>query len=122
MKQSRLLIMSLCFVFSYPVFALRCGQVLVDLGDSKELVIDKCGNPESMETHIEIKGVADRFGARIGVSPETSINSGQQRYTEIEVVVDEWIYDFGPRRFRKYLRFENGKLTEINDLGKGHYH
>ena len=122
MKQSRLLIISLCFLFSHPVFALRCGQALVDLGDSKEDVIEKCGDPESMETHIEIRGVADRFGARTRVSPETSINFGQQHYTEIEVVVEEWIYDFGRRRFRNYLRFENGRLTEINDLGKGHYH
>ncbi|MDD5319126.1 MAG: DUF2845 domain-containing protein [Methylococcales bacterium] len=122
MKQSRLLIISLCFLFSHPVFALRCGQALVDIGSYKEVVIDKCGEPESIETHIEIRGVTDRFGARIRPSPGTSINFGQQHYTEIEVVVDEWIYDFGPRRFQKSLRFENGRLTEINDLGYGHYH
>ncbi len=122
MNQSKLLLMSLCIFFSHPVFALRCGQALVGIGSTKEDVIDKCGEPESIDTHIEIRGVADRFGARTRVSPGTSINFGQQNYTEIEVVVDEWNYDFGPRRFQKSLRFENGRLTEINDLGKGHYH
>jgi Protein of unknown function (DUF2845) len=122
MKQSKLLLMSLCFLFSHPVFALRCGHTLVDLGNYKEEVIDKCGEPESIETHIEIRGVTNRFGGRTRPSPGTSINFGQQQYTEIEVVVEEWIYDFGRRRFQKHLRFENGRLTEINDLGKGHYH
>jgi hypothetical protein len=119
-KQSRLLLISLCFLFSHPVFALRCGRALVDIGDYKEDVIEKCGEPKSIDTHIEIRGVADRFGARTRVSPETSINFGQQHYTEIEMVVEEWNYDFGRRRFQKHLRFENGRLTEIKDLGYGH--
>jgi hypothetical protein len=123
MKQSRLLIISLCFLFSHPVFALRCGQALVDIGSYKDDVVAKCGEPESIETHIEIRGVTDRLGVRTSPSsPETSINFGQQHYREIEVVVDEWIYNFGSRRFQKSLRFENGRLTEINDLGYGHYH
>lgn len=122
MKQSKLLLMSLCILFSYPVFALRCGQALVDIGSYKEDVIDKCGEPESIESHIERRGVADRIGGRTRASPRSSINFGQQRYTEIEVVVEEWIYDFGRRRFKKSLRFENGRLTEMKSLGKGHYH
>ena len=81
------------------------------------MLLIKCGEPESIETHIEIRGVTDRFGARTRVSPETSINFGQQHWTEIEVVVEEWIYNFGRRRLQKYLRFENGRLTEIKDLG-----
>ena len=64
MKQSRLLIIYLCFLFSHPVFALRCGQALVDIGSDKDDVIPKCGEPESIETHIEIRGVTDRFGVR----------------------------------------------------------
>jgi hypothetical protein len=121
MKRSRLLIISLCLLFSHPVFALRCGRALVDLGSYKEDVIDQCGEPESINTHIEIRGVSDRFGARIPSSPGT-IKFGQQNWREIEVVVEEWIYDFGPRRFRQSLRFENGRLTDIKDLGRGRYH
>jgi len=130
MKQTKLLLMSLCILFSHPVFALRCGHTLVDLGDYMEDVIDKCGEPESIDTHIERRGVADHFGGQSrhygkGTTrphPRTSINFGRQQYTEIEVVVEEWIYDFGRRRFQKSLRFENGRLTEIKDLGYGHYH
>lgn len=122
MNKSKLLLLSLCLLFSNAVFALRCGHELVDIGDYKEDVIEKCGEPESIETHIEIRGASDRFGARTRVSPGTSINLGQQHWTEIEVVVEEWIYNFGRRRLQKYLRFENGRLKEIKDLGRGHYH
>ena len=122
MKQSRLLLLSLCFLFSHPVFALRCGQSLVDVGSYREDVIEKCGEPESIDTHIEVRGVNNRLGGRTRPSPRNSIHFGQQYWTEIEVVVEEWIYDFGPRRFRYYLRFENGRLAEMKSLGKGHYH
>ncbi|MDD1625479.1 MAG: DUF2845 domain-containing protein [Methylococcaceae bacterium] len=120
MKLSKLLLMFLCILLSYPAFALRCGRALVDIGDYKEDVADKCGEPKYIDTHIELRGVTDRFGARTRPSPGTSINFGQQHYTEVEVVVEEWIYDFGRRRFQKRLRFENGRLTEIKDLGYGH--
>jgi hypothetical protein len=122
MKHSRLIVMSLCIFFSGSVFALRCGQSLVDIGNYREEVIKKCGEPDSIDTHIEIRGSAHRLGGRTRADPGTSINFGQQYDTQIEVVVDEWIYDFGPRKFQKLLRFENGRLTEVEDLGKGHYH
>jgi hypothetical protein len=122
MKQSKLIVMSLCILFSGSVFALRCGQSLVDIGSYREDVIEKCGEPDSVDTHIEIRGITNRLGGRTRAAPRTSINFGQQYYSEIEVVVDEWIYDFGPRRFRYYLRFENGRLTEMKSLGKGRYH
>jgi hypothetical protein len=31
----------------------------------------------------------------------------------VVVVVDEWIYDFGPRRFLQYLTFEGGQLVAV---------
>ena len=123
MKQSQLLLLWLFLSFPTATFALRCGHALVDLGDYKADVIEKCGEPESIETHVEKRGESNfasgsqsnnrRFysGAAVGF--------GQQQYVEIEVIVEEWIYDFGRRRFQHYLRFENGKLKEIKSLGRG---
>jgi hypothetical protein len=31
----------------------------------------------------------------------------------VEVIVDEWTYDFGKNRFIRYLTFEQGKLVRI---------
>jgi len=125
MKHSKLLLFSLFLIFSPTVFALRCGHELVNLGDYKQDVIDKCGEPISIDSHIERRGdsnftnLSRRFSNGIRSLPNTSINFGQQYYTEVEVTVEEWIYDFGHRKFRQRLRFENGRLKEIKRLGRG---
>ncbi|MDO9103499.1 MAG: DUF2845 domain-containing protein [Methylovulum sp.] len=123
MKLLILLFLSLCLCFADAAYALRCGHELVDLGDYKADVIDKCGEPESIETHIERRGGSD-FASRSryygnGKYPRASGNYGQQQYVEIEVVVEEWVYDFGRRKFQQYLRFENGRLKEIKRLDRG---
>jgi hypothetical protein len=38
----------------------------------------------------------------------------------IEVPVEEWTYNFGPRRFMRSIRFENGIVTSIETLGYGY--
>ena len=120
-KIYRCLLLCLLLLCSEAAFALRCGHVLVNLGDSKRNVIEKCGEPESIDTHIERRGAENRVGVRhnYGRNPRTGINYGQKQYFEIEVVVEEWIYDFGRRRLQQYLRFENGRLKEVKSIGRG---
>lgn len=125
MKHSRLLLLFLFLSFSPTVFALRCSHELVSLGDYKQDVIDKCGEPISIDSHIERRAdsnfanLSNRFSNGIRQLPNTAIHFGQQHYTEIEVIVEEWVYDFGHSKFRQYLRFENGRLKEIKRLGRG---
>jgi hypothetical protein len=38
----------------------------------------------------------------------------------IEVTVEEWVYDFGPRRFMQYLTFEGGQLVAVRSGSYGH--
>jgi hypothetical protein len=122
MKQSKILLLYFFFLFSDAAFALRCGEKVIDLGDNKEDVIEKCGEPESIENHIERRGSSNfASGSQYQPNgnmphPNSSFNYGQQQYVEIEVVVEEWVYDFGRRRFQQYLRFENGRLKEIRHL------
>jgi hypothetical protein len=123
MKPSEFILLFLMLFISAPSFALRCGHDLVDLGDNQEDVIDKCGEPESIDTHIERRRTGNY--ANIGHygngqrRPRTSFGYGQNNFVEVDVVVEEWIYDFGRRRLQQYLRFENGKLKEIKALGRG---
>ncbi len=93
---------------------LRCGRELVTTGDYQAEVYDKCGQPESIETHSEY--VSQATNARIH-SRNFSSGIGQQRIREIKV--EEWIYNFGRRHLMHYLRFENGRLTYIESLGRG---
>ncbi|MGZ8135809.1 MAG: DUF2845 domain-containing protein [Methylococcaceae bacterium] len=118
MKITSLMALLLYLLISDTAYALRCGRALVQVGDRKHEVSEKCGEPVSIEQHIEIRAVqsslsgANRF-------PKNSVFLGQKYYTEIEVSVEEWTYDFGSTRFQQLLRFENGVLTDITDLGRG---
>jgi hypothetical protein len=126
MKQSKWLVLFLCFLFADSAFALRCGTRLVDIGDYKEDVIAKCGDPRSIDSHVERRAVVSAVGLsqfngyNSSAFPRTNINYGQQQYVEIDVIVEEWIYDFGHIRFQQYLRFENGRLIDIESKGRGH--
>ena len=52
--------------------------------------------------------------------------TGMQKYREIadrayeEVVVEEWTYNFGPRRLMRQVIFENGFVRSIKQLGYGY--
>jgi len=119
MKQIKLLALTLsCLFFSDIAFALRCEHTLIKAGDQKADVYAKCGDPESVESHIERRG-SRNLANGIQFYPNSALSYGQQQYEEVEVVVEEWIYNFGHSRFQQYLRFENGKLREIRNLGRG---
>jgi hypothetical protein len=109
MKQANSLIFLLSLSFSSPVFALRCGNSLVDIGDYKYDVYAKCGAPESIDTRTKVIGNKFHY-------PNRTLDIEQYE----EVQVETWIYNFGPIRFQRYLRFENGVLVEIKNLRRGH--
>ncbi|WP_373691481.1 DUF2845 domain-containing protein [Azonexus sp.] len=77
--------------------SLRCNNDLVYAGDSKAVVLLKCGAPT----------VKDSF-----CKPDT-----RGRVCE---TVDEWTYNLGAGQFIRTLRFESGKLISISfgDYGK----
>lgn len=90
-------------------YALKCGRELIQVGDYRDEVLELCGKPDSVETHFEVVSRKLRFPFRT------------QDYQEIvEIEVEEWVYNLGRRRFRQYLRFENGVLKEIKSLGRGY--
>lgn len=86
---------------------MRCGRKLVSIGDYKNDVYAVCGDPESIDTRTVLVGSTFHF-------PRRTIDIHQYE----EVQVEEWVYNFGTKRFRKYLRFENGRLVEIRNLGR----
>ncbi|WP_020561511.1 DUF2845 domain-containing protein [Methylosarcina fibrata] len=84
---------------------MRCGRKLVSIGDYKNDVYAVCGEPESIDTRTKLVGSTFHF-------PRRTIDIHDYE----EVQVEEWVYNFGTKRFRKYLRFENGRLVEIRNL------
>jgi hypothetical protein len=57
--------------------------------------------------------VEERCGAPVYEYSRTDF-----RYPGYFVQVDEWVYDFGPNRFRRQLTFEDGRLRKIEKRAK----
>ena len=108
MKPLQLFAILLSLTIADNALALRCGNSVIGLGKRKQEVREKCGYPISIEKHRKV------LGRTLQNYPKTM---GLQEYEEI--TVEEWVYDFGPRRLRQYLRFENGRLVEIENMGRG---
>ncbi|MBI5447414.1 MAG: DUF2845 domain-containing protein [Gammaproteobacteria bacterium] len=80
---------------STPCDALRCGNNLVDLGDTMRTVKTNCGKPTHIRkiVHENKRGKSEKI---------------------------EWWYDFGPRDFIYSLTFKQGKVVRIHTQGYGH--
>lgn len=119
MKYNALILLIILFIKSQSAFALRCGRELVNRGDYKADVVEKCGEPDYVDSHYERRGYADNAEiSNYGLFnergfPSNRFNYGQQNYRDVEILVEEWTYNFGRSRLRKVLRFENGRLTDI---------
>ena len=95
--------------FAGDAFALRCGHKLVQIGAHKSEVLERCGEPDSVEERRAIRGSRLRH-------PYGSLEIDQFE----EVLIEEWIYNFGPRKFQQLLEFEDGELKKIRNLSYGY--
>jgi hypothetical protein len=94
-----------------PAFAFRCGTALIAEGDTRSEVLAKCGEPTDI---IELRSVFRR--------PMIWTN-GRPYYIGtdyMEVPVEAWVYNLGPNKFMRRLRFEGGVVAEIETLGYGY--
>ncbi len=99
--------------------ALRCGNKLVRDGMHEAQVIAICGEPT---TRREI-GRTLR-GPDLRTYPSDPRYPTDRYYYPIpyptEVIVTEYIYNFGPRRLMRRMIFEGGVLVSIESIGYGY--
>jgi hypothetical protein len=77
-----------------PAFGLRCKGQLIDVGDTKLEVSSACGEPASIER------------------PGTVVIEHGGFYWPI-AVDEEWVYNFGPQQFIRFVRFRGGRVVHI---------
>jgi hypothetical protein len=92
-------------------WAFYCGHSIVQEGDSKLHVLQKCGEPDYRDGRVEYRSVVLR-GSGI-------YQPGWDLVRQVPVNIEEWTYDFGRHRFMQWLYFEDGRLQNIKDLGYG---
>lgn len=75
----------------------RCAPEFFHVGDTSYDVLNRCGDPASADAREELRAVEIANGA----------------FESRTVIVEVWLYDFGPRTFTRLLEFVNGKLVRI---------
>ncbi len=98
-----------------PAHALRCGSRLVKDGMHESEVKAICGQPVSER----------RLGYVLRSYIDRSHRLSTTRYYGYggyyrEVLVTELIFNFGPRKLMRKMRFEGGILTSIETIGYGY--
>ncbi|MBW1753530.1 MAG: DUF2845 domain-containing protein [Deltaproteobacteria bacterium] len=97
------------FLTTNTAFALRCGNDLISIGDLKNEVLVKCGEPFSRE----IIGYIDRV--------ESEYTDGVKSEKRVRVMkIEEWILEitnYGTIYYHS-LVFEGNKLIEIKPAGQ----
>jgi hypothetical protein len=108
MKTIPLWLILVLLLVSGPAHALRCGARLITEGDTRLEVRERCGEPTQTDQWEEERTVTVHDD-----------NHNLLRRRKVSVQVEEWIYNFGPHRFMQRLLFHDGKLVDIESLGRG---
>ena len=90
--------------------SMRCGSKLVSEQETRSQVIAKCGEA----SEIQHSSIWRRPVIWIRGRPY-HVGDG-----EVEVPVELWIYNFGPNKFMRRVRFEDGLVVEVETLGYGY--
>ena len=92
---------------------MRCNGQLVSEGDTALYEVrSACGDPVNEAHRTEFRTIKSWVNGPC-VQAGDRLHCGRAVERTIEVDIDEWIYDFGPHEFIRYLTFENGKLVSI---------
>ena len=101
--------------------ALRCDNRVVSEGLTLAEVHKYCGIPVFTQERKVIIETALRSSSKPRLKHRSNrALSFEERVFE-EVQVDEWTYNFGPRRFMSLIRFINGRVAEVENLGYGYH-
>jgi hypothetical protein len=114
------LITMVLILTSTSAFGFRCGRKIVTEDMHEVQVIKACGSPTtSRQLGYAVRGTY--LPVRRHVSPGMTVERfpGYGYYTE-EVVLTEYVYNFGPRKLMRRLIFEGGILVKIETIGYGY--
>jgi hypothetical protein len=93
---------------------LRCQGRLVSIGDTKEEVLNKCGDPDKRDQWEEdhnrtISQIYD-YKTEQYIAPKR---------IEQPIQMERWTYYLGVNKFIRYLYFQNGELIKIETGERG---
>ena len=119
-KLRALATLATALLLSEPAAAFYCGSKLVKDGMLEAQVVAICGNPASVRDLGRVVRAYDyRIIRYLGPGWTAYSRPGIPGFAE-EVVVTEYVYNFGPRKLMRRLLFEGGILVRIETAGYGY--
>ena len=106
MMKRLILLLLLCSSAVSASDGMRCGNALITRGDNILRVQHECGDPAYAAQYV-VYGLQPVFNG---------VLNGVYGDQTVPITVEEWTYNFGPTRFMRKLRFENGQLVTIESL------
>lgn len=99
-------------------WALRCGNRLVLEGMHESEVIALCGQPDSVRQlgYVLRPVIIKRPAGSPGMHSSRRVYAGFHQ----ELAVKEMLFNFGPHKLMRLIRFEGGRLTSIDTVGYGY--
>jgi hypothetical protein len=91
--------------------SMSCKNRLVSKGDSLYKVRSLCGEPDAAQRRIELRTIKHKVRRNCDHDKNARCDDVVER--TVEVVIDEWTYDFGRNRFVRYVTFEQGSLMSV---------
>ncbi len=106
---------------SDPAYAFRCKSKIVRDGMHELQVLAICGQPTAIR-HIGYALRGYNIGWHNRYPGGLSTGRTYPGYGNLvqEVVVTEYVYNFGPRKLMRRLIFEGGLLVNIETIGYGY--
>ncbi len=86
---------------------------LVSIGDHMLEVQKKCGDPDFTSQRVDKRKVRHKVKRWTGEFVEEVVEE-----EVVEVVLDEWTYDLGPKRFMRTVVFENTRVVTVATQNK----
>ncbi len=123
----RLVCLAALFAIATDAHAMRCGTRLVLPGQHQAKVLDACGEPVHVQQRLLYRSGITRStwssARRPGVYSGNDATRDEllvHQRSVVEVFVEEWTYNFGPRKLMRVVRFENGVVRDVKTLGYGY--
>ena len=116
----------LLMVLALPAHAggMRCGTHLISKGDTRERVLEYCGEPVEKRAEMSLQAgvyVDKRSGLRVNGHDDVSVSRGYYLpYGRTEVLRENWVYNFGPNKLMRQVTFDNGIVADVQTLEYGY--
>jgi len=97
---------ALCLIAAHHAWGdtMRCGNGLIEVGESSATVQALCGSPADVERSVIVKGTV------------TATGGDSRSIAGTEIPVETWTYNRGPNQLMVSIRFVNGKVVAIDTL------